>query len=145
MSKPQSKVTRVTSYVAVVTDEDVDMSCAANIKQQTDVTAVMPSEPINQPAAIALANDFPPEHWQEDMDPIIIPPPPPPALSVAEPTIHNCLVSLMAQVVAMQMANHNTLTRVDAMEHDFNAHISSMQAKFSAMQLDFSGMGDIGQ
>ncbi|KAG2354152.1 hypothetical protein BDR07DRAFT_1494990 [Suillus spraguei] len=64
-----------------------------------EVTKVaVAAEPINPPAAITSANDFPPEYWQEEVDTII---PPPPAAansttSVTEPTIHDHLVALMA-------------------------------------------------
>ncbi|KAG1847315.1 hypothetical protein DFJ58DRAFT_730197 [Suillus subalutaceus] len=126
--------------VAVEADEDIAMSHVANTEQQTDVTAVMPSETIDWPAAMASVKDFPAEHWQEvtNETPILPPPPPPPpapaatpTTSLAKPTIHDCVVSLAARVAAMEMADHNTLARVDAMEHDFDSYISSMRRKCS--------------
>ncbi|KAG2030629.1 hypothetical protein BDR03DRAFT_986964 [Suillus americanus] len=158
-SKPQPRTTRAASRACQlipvvesedamedsdVADQDIDMSHASNIKQETDVAAVMSTEPVNQAPAIASADDFTPKHWQEPADPIsILPPPSPPApidplTSSAEPSIHDRVVALTAQVAAMTMADHNALARVDAMEHDFDARISSMQAEFSALQLDFS-------
>ncbi|KAG1820927.1 uncharacterized protein BJ212DRAFT_1297408 [Suillus subaureus] len=130
--------------VEVVSHADVQMS------QKANVTLVMLSEPtvndkVNQPAAMVLANNFPLDHWQEDTNDIPIPLPLPaakPTTLAAEWTIHDCMVVLAARVTAMEMANHNTLARVDAMEQEFNACISSMQAKFSAMQLSFNGTVD---
>ncbi|KAG1862828.1 hypothetical protein DFJ58DRAFT_725311 [Suillus subalutaceus] len=167
-SKPQPRATRAASHaclpppvvesedamddedVAVEADEDVAMSHAADTEQQTDVTAVMPSETVDWPAAMASAKDFPADHWQEvtDKTPIIPPPPPPapvakPTTSSAEPTIHDRVVSLVARVAAMEMANCNTLARVDAIEHDFDSHISSMRAEFSDVQLSFNATVDV--
>ncbi|KAG1865935.1 hypothetical protein DFJ58DRAFT_724324 [Suillus subalutaceus] len=104
-------------------DEDVAMSHAADTKQKTDEVT--------------------------DDTPILPPPPPPPApaakptTSLAEPTIHDCVVSLAARVAAMEMADHNTLARVDAMEHDFDSRISSMRAEFSDVQLSFNATVDV--
>ncbi|KAG1870088.1 hypothetical protein DFJ58DRAFT_722991 [Suillus subalutaceus] len=168
-SKPQPRATRAASHaclpppvvesedamddedVAVEADEDIAMSHAANTEQKTDVAAVTPSETIDWLAAMASAKDFPADHWQEVTDdtPILPPPPPPPApaakptTSLAKPTIHNRVVSLAARVTAMEMANRNTLARVDAMEHDFDSCISSMQAKFSDVQLSFNATVDV--
>ncbi|KAG2075571.1 hypothetical protein BDR04DRAFT_1114741 [Suillus decipiens] len=143
-SMPQPRTTRATSCACQptpvvesedamedsdVANQDIDMSHAANTKQETDVAAVTSSEPVNQAPAIMSANDFTPEHWQEPADPISIPPPPSPPASIDPPTsstelsIHDCVVALTAQVAAITMADHNALTR----------------AEFSALQLDFSG------
>ncbi|KAG2354149.1 hypothetical protein BDR07DRAFT_1494987 [Suillus spraguei] len=40
-----------------------------------DEEVAVAAEPINPPAAITSANDFPPEYWQEEVDTIIPPPP----------------------------------------------------------------------
>ncbi|KAG2033061.1 hypothetical protein BDR03DRAFT_985233 [Suillus americanus] len=158
-SKPQHRTTRAASCAhqpipvvesedamedSDVADQDINMSHAADTEQETDVAAVTSTEPVNQAPAIVSADDFTPKHWQEPADPISIPPPPsPPApidppTSSAEPSIHDRVVALTAQVAAMTMANRNALARVDAMECDFDARISSMRAEFSALQLDFS-------
>ncbi|KAG1834618.1 hypothetical protein DFJ58DRAFT_735784 [Suillus subalutaceus] len=171
-SKPQPRATRAASHarlpppvvesedtmddedVAVEADEDIAMSHAADTEQQTDVAAVTPSETVNRPAAMASAKDFPADHWQEVTDdtPILPPPPPPPpppapaakpTTSSAELTIHDCVVSLAARVAAMEMADRNTLARVDAMEHNFNSCISSMRAEFSDVQLSFNATVDV--
>ncbi|KAG2070754.1 hypothetical protein BDR04DRAFT_1118142 [Suillus decipiens] len=137
--QPQSMSTRVTSC-AHQPMPDLESEDAMEV---TKVTVA--AEPINPPAAIVSANDFPPKHWQEEVDTII---PPPPAAansttSVVNPTIHDHLVALMVRVTAMEIEDHHILARVAAMEHDFNACISAMWAEFSAMQLDFSGTMDI--
>ncbi|KAG1832629.1 hypothetical protein DFJ58DRAFT_847963 [Suillus subalutaceus] len=167
-SKPQPRATRAASHarlpppvvesedamddedVAVEADEDVTMSHAADTEQKTDVTVVTPSETVDRPAAMASAKDLPADHWQEVTDdtPILPPPPhlllrPNPLPSSAKPTIHDRVVSLAARVAAMEMADHNTLTRVNAMEHDFDSRISSMRAEFSDVQLSFNAMVDV--
>ncbi|KAG1828769.1 hypothetical protein DFJ58DRAFT_848923 [Suillus subalutaceus] len=167
-SKPQPRATRAASHarlpppvvesedamddedVAVEADEDVTMSHAADTEQKTDVAAVMPSETVDRPAAMASAKDFPADHWQEVTDdtPILPPPPPPapaakPTTSSAKPTIHDRVVSLAVRVTAMEMADRNTLARVNAMEHDFDSRISSMRAEFSDVQLSFNAMVDV--
>ncbi|KAG2030265.1 hypothetical protein BDR03DRAFT_987196 [Suillus americanus] len=158
-SKPQPRTTRAASCAhqptpvvesehamedSDVADQDIDMSHAANTEQETDVAAVTSTEPVNQAPAIVSANDFTPKHWQEPADPISIPPPPSPPAPIDPPTssaelsIHNRVVAVTAQVAAMTMANRNALARVDVMERDFDARISSMRAEFLALQLDFS-------
>ncbi|KAG2066228.1 hypothetical protein BDR04DRAFT_1160499, partial [Suillus decipiens] len=115
---PQPRTTMVTSHAhqptpivesedamedSDVADQDIDMSHAADTEQETDVAAVTSSEPVNQAPAIMSANDFTPEHWQEPADPISIPPPPSPPASIdpltslAELSIHDHVVALMAQ------------------------------------------------
>ncbi|KAG2353342.1 hypothetical protein BDR07DRAFT_1496442 [Suillus spraguei] len=106
--------------VAVAADKDIDMSHEADTEQHTPIAVVAPSEPeVQQPAAIASADDFPPKHWQEDTDDTTIPPPTPVARSTTLPvpsssvklSIHECVVILAAQVADMQMADHNALAR----------------------------------
>ncbi|KAG2067584.1 hypothetical protein BDR04DRAFT_1158930 [Suillus decipiens] len=124
---PQPRITRATSHAHQLTpvvesedamedsdvaNQDIDMSHAADTKQETDVAAVTSSEPVNQAPAIALADDFTPKHWQEPADPISIPPPPSPPASIDPLTswtklfIHDHVVALTAQVAAMTMADH---------------------------------------
>ncbi|KAG2100518.1 hypothetical protein BD769DRAFT_1393941 [Suillus cothurnatus] len=135
-----------------VTDIDnAKMDCEVNTKQHNDITAemsVVADDQImaDQPAAITSADDFPAEHWLEDTDdiPILIPPPTPVAdhLSLASepssPTIRQRLLALMSQVTVMQIANDYAVTRMDAMEHEFDTCISLMHAELSSMQLDVS-------
>ncbi|KAG1770165.1 hypothetical protein EV702DRAFT_1202577 [Suillus placidus] len=159
-SRAQSRATQATSRVhqptpamdskdamedtddAVAAHEDIDMSHEADNEQHTDIAVVAPKEPeVEQPAAIASAEDITAQNLQEDAIPIPPPspalpiPPPPPA---TEPTTHECLIALTAQVAAMEMADRNALTRVDAMELDFDSRICSMSAELSAMQFDVS-------
>jgi hypothetical protein len=127
------------------------MDCEVNAEQHTNITAkmlVVADDQImaDQPAAIASADDFPAKHWLEDTDdiPIPIPPPTPAAdrLSLASepssPTICQCLLALMSQVTAMQIADDHAVARMDTMEHEFDTHISSMHTELSSMQLDVS-------
>ncbi|KAG2064668.1 hypothetical protein BDR04DRAFT_1122399 [Suillus decipiens] len=85
-SKPALRMTRVTSHahpsMSVVefkdTMDDADVTVAAH-ENPTHIAAMTPMEPkVNQPAAIASADDFPADHWQEDPDTIVMPPPFPP-------------------------------------------------------------------
>ncbi|KAG1776223.1 hypothetical protein EV702DRAFT_1046375 [Suillus placidus] len=129
---------------AVAAHEDIDMSHEADNEQHIDIAAVAPKEPeVEQPAAIASAEDITAQNLQEDT--ITIPPPSPalpipPPPPVTKPTTHECLVALTAQVAAMEMANCIALARVDAMELDFDSRICSMRAELSAMQFDVSAM-----
>ncbi|KAG1836548.1 hypothetical protein DFJ58DRAFT_734902 [Suillus subalutaceus] len=157
--RAQSRTTRATSHVRqptpileseeeeavedtdvpVTGDDDAKMDGDAEAEQDTDIATKMPE-------AIASAADFPADHWQEETNNIAIPIAIPPPIPVADclslpsapssPTIHNCMLALMAQVTAMQMANENALARMDVMEHDFDTRISSMCAELSAMQLN---------
>ncbi|KAG2067467.1 hypothetical protein BDR04DRAFT_1159048 [Suillus decipiens] len=98
-SKPASRMTRATSHacppmpvvefkdaiddadVAVAAHKDVKMSHGADAKQPTHIAAMTPTEPeVNQPAAIASADDFPTNHWQKDFNTIVMPPPSPPLI-----------------------------------------------------------------
>ncbi|KAG1745808.1 uncharacterized protein EDB91DRAFT_1245960 [Suillus paluster] len=58
----------------------------------------------------------------------------PPTISIT----HKCVVSLAAQVAAMQITDQNTLARVDVVEQDYKTCISLMCAELSFMQLDLS-------
>ncbi|KAG2072131.1 hypothetical protein BDR04DRAFT_1153633 [Suillus decipiens] len=104
--------------VAVATHEDIEMSHEADAEWPTHIAAMTPMEPeINHPAAIASADDFPADNWQEDPDTIVVPLPSPPCFlsplpHLTEPTIldvesmvHNWVVALAAQVAAMEVAD----------------------------------------
>jgi len=127
------------------------MDCEVNAEQHTDITAemlVVADDQImaDQPAAITSADDFPAKHWLEDTNDIPIPIPPPTpvadhfslASEPSSPTIRQCLLALMSQVTAMQITDDHAVARMDAMEHEFDTHISLMCAKLSSMQLDVS-------
>ncbi|KAG2070124.1 hypothetical protein BDR04DRAFT_1155924 [Suillus decipiens] len=79
--------------VAVAAHEDVEMSHEANAKWPTHIAAMTPMEPkVDHPAAIASADDFPADHWQEDPNTVFMPPPSPPYFlspppHLTEPTI----------------------------------------------------------
>ncbi|KAG2337905.1 hypothetical protein BDR05DRAFT_952269 [Suillus weaverae] len=157
-SKPKSRVTRAASRACppmpvvesedsvddtdVAVDQDIVMSHVADTEQQTDVSAVTPSETVNQLTAMASTNDFPTDHWPEETNNIPMPPPPPPPLA-AKLTIHECVAALAARVAAMEMADHDTQARIDAMEQDFDSHITSMWAEFTDVQLSFNQMVDV--
>lgn len=51
--------TKLNLILDVAVDEFIIMSHMADTERQTDVAAVMPSETVNQPTAMASANDFP--------------------------------------------------------------------------------------
>ncbi|KAG2114322.1 uncharacterized protein F5147DRAFT_770303 [Suillus discolor] len=136
---------------SVTGSDDADMDPDTNAERHTDIATEMSVDPedqimVDQPADIASAADFPAEHWLEPTDeaPIPIPPPTPVAdpLSLpsapSSPTILEHLLTLTTQVTAMQMADENALARVNAMEQEFDARISSMCAELSSMQLDVS-------
>ncbi|KAG2064470.1 hypothetical protein BDR04DRAFT_1162528 [Suillus decipiens] len=58
----------------VAVDQAHEMSHRADAKQPTHIAAMTSMEPkVDQPAAIASADDFPADHWQEDLDTIIMP------------------------------------------------------------------------
>ncbi|KAG1759117.1 hypothetical protein EDD22DRAFT_956203 [Suillus occidentalis] len=85
--------------------DDIVMSDAAKTDQQTDVAA--PCHTSDHPATITLVNDFPPDHWLEESDPITIPPPPP----TAEPTTS-------AESLPWKWPTCATHTRINAVEQD---------------------------
>ncbi|KAG1775255.1 hypothetical protein EV702DRAFT_1236345 [Suillus placidus] len=156
-SKPKSRVTRAASHACppmpvvesedsvddtdVAVDQDIVMSHVADTKRQTDVAVVTPSETVNQLTAMASTNDFPADHWPEETNNIPIPPPPPPL--AAKPTVHECVAALVTRVAAMEMADHDTQARIDAMEQDFDSRITSMRAEFTDVQLSFNQTVDV--
>ncbi|KAG0692663.1 hypothetical protein DFH29DRAFT_882187 [Suillus ampliporus] len=156
-SKVSSRTTRATSRArpptptpepeqeAVKETDEADIEPNATAEQHTDVETEVPAEEemaVDEPRAIASADDFPADHWAElHSDGILTPPAttvplPPASLPPTVSTIHERVLALTAQVAAMQLANQNVLARVDAMEQDFNTRISSMHAELSSMQLD---------
>ncbi|KAG1807076.1 hypothetical protein EV424DRAFT_1544021 [Suillus variegatus] len=167
-SKAQSRTTRATSCVrpptpmlesedasedteaSVSSDDDAEMDDGTDAEQHTDVTMEKSVDPdqimVDQPIVIASADDFPADHWLENTDdaPILIPSPTPAAdplslpSATSAPTILERVLALTTQVTAMQMANETALARVNAMEQEFDARISSMRAELSSMQLDVS-------
>ncbi|KAG1889742.1 uncharacterized protein F5891DRAFT_1198405 [Suillus fuscotomentosus] len=119
----------------------------------TDIATKMSVEPddeimVDQPGAMASVDDFPANHWVEPVGdmPIPIPPPTPAAeplslpLAPSSSTILEHVLALTTQVTAMQMAEENANARVNVMEQDFEARISSMCAELSSMQLDVGTM-----
>ncbi|KAG2073667.1 hypothetical protein BDR04DRAFT_1152087 [Suillus decipiens] len=128
-SKPASRTTRATSCIhppmPVVkskdTMDDADVAVAAheaNAEWPTHIAAMTPTEPeVDHPAAIASADDFPTDHWQEDSDAVIMPPPSPPyfpsppphstkpTILDAESTVRDLVVTLVAHVAAMEVAD----------------------------------------
>ncbi|KAG1801758.1 hypothetical protein EV424DRAFT_1545390 [Suillus variegatus] len=164
-SKAQSRTTRATSRIrpptpivesedasedteaSVSSDDDAEMDDGTDAEQHTDVTMEKSADPdhimVDQPIIIASADDFPADHWLETDDvPIPIPSPTPAAdplslpSATSAPTILERVLALTTQVTAMQMADKNAVARVNAMEREFDARISSMHAELSAMQLD---------
>ncbi|KAG2029401.1 hypothetical protein BDR03DRAFT_1018448 [Suillus americanus] len=154
---PTSKPRSHSMAIRVVAHERQPMPVveSEDAMDDTDITETdvkMSDANMDELVAITSANDFPAKHWQEDTDITISPPPPvtEPTTSaaehtplVAEPTIYDCVVALLAGVAAMELANSTTITRIDVIEHDFDARISSMRAEFSTMQLNFNGMEGI--
>ncbi|KAG1815461.1 hypothetical protein EV424DRAFT_1348452, partial [Suillus variegatus] len=67
---------------------------------------------------------------EDTADPLSLP------SATSAPTILERVLALTTQVTAMQMADKNAVARVNAMEREFDARISSMHAELSAMQLD---------
>ncbi|KAG0693560.1 hypothetical protein DFH29DRAFT_881371 [Suillus ampliporus] len=149
-SKVSSRTTRATSHarpptpVKDTTDE-ANIELNANAEQHTDVETEVPAEEkmvVDEPRAIASADDFPADHWAEPhSDGIPTPlattvPLPPASLPPTVSTIHERVLALTAQVAAMQLADQNMLARANAMEQDFDTRISSMHAELSSMQLD---------
>ncbi|KAG1859081.1 hypothetical protein C8R48DRAFT_674069 [Suillus tomentosus] len=135
--------------VSVTGHDDAKMDLVTNAEQHTDIPTEMSAEAadqimVDQPGAIASVDDFPHDHWLENSDNLPVPHVPPThvadavslPLAPSAPTILECVLTLTAQVNAMQTADNNTLARVNAMEHDFDACISSICAELSAMQLD---------
>ncbi|KAG2071145.1 hypothetical protein BDR04DRAFT_1154761 [Suillus decipiens] len=105
----ESEDTMDDADVAVAAHEDVKMSHETNAKQPTHIAAMTLMEPeVDHLAAIASADDFPTDHWQEDPDTIVMPPPsplyfpsPPPHLTKptildTESMVHNQVVTLAA-------------------------------------------------
>ncbi|KAG0698121.1 hypothetical protein DFH29DRAFT_878203 [Suillus ampliporus] len=156
-SKVSSRTTRATfcahpltptpepEQEAVKETDEADIKPNANAEQHTDVETKVPVDEkmvVNEPQVIASADDFPADHWAEPHSNGIPTPPattvplPPASLLPTVSTIHKRMLALTAQVAAMQLANQNALARVDAMEQDFNTHISSMRAELSSMQFD---------
>ncbi|KAG1794830.1 uncharacterized protein HD556DRAFT_1442615 [Suillus plorans] len=164
-SKAQSRTTRATSRARPPTPmvesedsvedpevsghDDADMDLVTDAEQHTDIPTEMSAEAadqimVDQPGAIASADDFPHDHWLENTDDLPVPHVPPTRVADAvslpsappAPTILERVLALTAQVNAMQTADDNALARVNAMEHDFDARISSMRAELSAVQLD---------
>ncbi|KAG2098279.1 uncharacterized protein F5147DRAFT_656158 [Suillus discolor] len=167
-SKAQSRTTKTTSHirpptpilesedaiedteVSVTGHNDAEMDHDTDTERHTDIAMEMSVEPddpiiVDQPGAMASADDFPADHWLENTDmpiPIPIPPPTPAADLISLPsapsslTILEHVLALTTQVTAMQMANENALARVNAMEQEFDTWISSMHAELSSMQLD---------
>ncbi|KAG1843072.1 hypothetical protein C8R48DRAFT_780809 [Suillus tomentosus] len=135
--------------VSATGHDDAEMDLVTDAEQHTDIATEMSAEAADQimddqPGAIASADDFPHDHWLEDTHNLPVPHVPPTHVADAvslpsapsAPTILDCVLALTAQVNAMQTADDNALARVNAMEHDFDARISSMCAELSAMQLD---------
>ncbi|KAG1899438.1 uncharacterized protein F5891DRAFT_1189890 [Suillus fuscotomentosus] len=124
-----------------------------NAEWHTDIATKMSVEPddeimVDQPGAMASVDDFPANHWVEPVGdmPIPIPPPTPAAeplslpLAPSSSTILERVLALTTQVTAMQMAEENANARVNVMEQEFEARISSMRAELSSMQLDVGTM-----
>ncbi|KAG2072143.1 hypothetical protein BDR04DRAFT_1117191 [Suillus decipiens] len=135
--------------VVVAAHEDVEMSHEADAEWPTHIAAMTPTEPkVNHPAAIASADDFPTDHWQEDPDTIVMPPPSPPyfpsplphltepTVLDAEFTVHDWVVILVAPVAAMEVADQDVAARVNAMHLDFDTHISALWVEFLSMKAD---------
>ncbi|KAG2365908.1 hypothetical protein BDR07DRAFT_1480799 [Suillus spraguei] len=169
-SKPLSRMTRATSRsrplmpvvesedamddadVTVAAHEDVEMSHEANEKQPANITAVTPVKPmVNQLVAVASADDFPADHWQEDPDTVVIPPPSPPSFPSPPPNLteltilqaestHDWVVALAPRVATLEVANQDVAARVDVMHLDFDTCISGLQAEFSLMKADLDTM-----
>ncbi|KAG1814387.1 uncharacterized protein BJ212DRAFT_1482122 [Suillus subaureus] len=129
--------------------EAADINADINARKPTNINAEMQDVVTsNQPDPIALEDDFPADHWLEPTSnnmPLGIPSPTPAANHVSfhsaslPPTIsnvHKHVLALAAQVAAMQMVDQDALTRVNAMERDFETHMLSMHAEFSQMQQD---------
>ncbi|KAG1809845.1 uncharacterized protein HD556DRAFT_1452297 [Suillus plorans] len=152
-SKAQSQTTRATSRVrpptpilesedtvedteaSVTNYDDAEIDHDTDAERHTDITTEMSVDPddqimVDQPAAIASAADFSANHWVENTDDMPIPIPP--TNSCSQPSFP----SFSTFVTAMQMADKNALARVNAMEQEFDTHISSMCAELSSMQLD---------
>ncbi|KAG2066586.1 hypothetical protein BDR04DRAFT_1160145 [Suillus decipiens] len=72
--------------VAIAAHEDVKMSHEADAKQPIHIAAMTPMEPkVDHMPAVASADDFPTDHWQEDPDSIVMPLPSPPYFSSPPP------------------------------------------------------------
>ncbi|KAG1726512.1 uncharacterized protein EDB91DRAFT_1254286 [Suillus paluster] len=109
--------------VSITGDDDANMEPTANAPAEP---AVDDKIVVDEPRAIASADDFPADHWVEpNSDYFIIPTAAPAAGDVSLPSaslppavsaIHECVVSLAAKVTAMQLADKNTLARVDAFD-----------------------------
>ncbi|KAG1760553.1 hypothetical protein EDD22DRAFT_848420 [Suillus occidentalis] len=119
-------------------DEDVKMSSVANMEQpeDTDVTIPPPPTPSTAPPMPLIADPT-----SIVANPTLIIPDPTPL--VANPMIHDCVVALAARVSAMELANQGTIARIEAMEHEFDSHISSMQTEFSNVQLSFTATVEV--
>ncbi|KAG2057625.1 hypothetical protein BDR06DRAFT_1036812 [Suillus hirtellus] len=134
---------------SATSSNDADMEPDTDTEWQLNITTEMSVDPedeimADQPADMASAANFPAKHWLEPTEevPVTIPPPTPAAnplslsSSPSSPTILKCLLALTTQMNAMQLANEHALARVNAMEQEFDARISSMHAELSSMQLD---------
>ncbi|KAG1819021.1 uncharacterized protein BJ212DRAFT_1298313 [Suillus subaureus] len=125
---------------SVPTAEAADIKADVDARKPADIDAEMQDVVTgNQPDPIALADDFPADHWLEptsDDMPLGIPSPTPAADHISLPlasllptisNVHECVLALAAQ---------DALARVDAMERDFKTCMLPMRAEFSQMQQD---------